>query len=511
MTRRSSGLLMAVAASALALTAVPAAAQEWTAARPLAFAEQAVERGTLVLPLSSAADLVQRGGALDSASRAAVERALSSSDFRFGVGQTLSLRGIGAYDQILVVGAPAEAGNVQALQSMGINLGRVLRREAAPVSIVVEGLSAEDVSQLGVGLGYGGYGFDRHRSNAPAAPTGALTLVASDAAAIDDVWTSRGVGVERGIAFARDLSNEPPNVIYPEAFVSWTRDAFADVPNVTIEVLDVADMERLGMGAILGVGQGSERPPRMMIVRYRAPGSPDQPIVLVGKGITFDTGGISIKPSAGMGAMKTDMSGAASVTGTVLALALSRAPTHVVAVSALAENMPDGGAIRPSDILTAMDGTTIEVVSTDAEGRLVLADAIAYAEANLDPAVIVDVATLTGAVGGALGSDYAGLFANNDALADQLTAAGAMVGEELWRLPLRDSYAAAMASPVADMVNSGGGPGAGTGAWFISVFVQPGTPWAHLDIAAVARDATGSTGYGVRMLEQFVRGYQPVR
>src|SRR5690606_32304650 len=209
-------------------------------------------------------------------------------------------------------------------------------------------------------------------------------------------------------------------------------------------------MERLGMGAILSVGQGSERPPRLLVVRYRGRTGEGGPIVLAGKGITFDSGGLSIKGANNMGDMKMDMSGAAAVTGAVLALARQRAPVDVVAIAALAENMPDGGASRPGDVVTAMNGLTIEINNTDAEGRLVLADALAWAEANLDPAVIVDVATLTGSMTQAVGDDYAGLFSRHDALADQLSAAGRATGELLWRLPLHESYADSMRSNIAD-------------------------------------------------------------
>jgi leucyl aminopeptidase len=300
--------------------------------------------------------------------------------------------------------------------------------------------------------------------------------------------------------------------------VSRAQVAFAGLRGVSIEVLDVPAMERLGMGALLGVGQGSARPPRLLVVRYRGAGAPEGgPIALVGKGITFDSGGISIKPSANMGNMKMDMSGAAAVTGTVLALARSGAPVDVVAVSALAENMPDGAATRPGDVLTAMNGKTIEVISTDAEGRLVLSDALVWTERNLQPAAIVDVATLTGAVGGALGDDYAGLFSRHDALASQLEASGRATGERVWRLPLHPTYATDTSSTIADIKNSGeGGAGAGTGAHFIGEFVSRDIPWAHLDIANMAYGGAndwkpaGSAGFSVRLLEEFVRNWQPV-
>jgi leucyl aminopeptidase len=283
---------------------------------------------------------------------------------------------------------------------------------------------------------------------------------------------------------------------------------------VTIEVLDVPAMKKLGMGALTGVGAGSARPPRLLVVRYKGAGAPaGGPVVLVGKGITFDSGGISIKPGANMGNMKMDMSGAAAVVGAVLSLSKSAAPVDVVAVAALAENMPDGGAIRPGDVLTAMNGKTIEVINTDAEGRLVLSDALVWSERNLKPAVVVDIATLTGSVGGALGDDYAGLFTRHDDLAARLTAAGAATGEELWRLPLHPSYAKDTSSTIADIKNSGDGPGAGTGAHFIGEFISRDIPWAHLDIAGVAYGGpsdwkpAGSAGYGVRLLDAFVRDW----
>ena len=342
------------------------------------------------------------------------------------------------------------------------------------------------------------------------------TTIVSDARGAHDLYARRGRAIVDAMALTRDLSNEPANVVYPEVFVQRVRAAFAGVPGVSIRVLDVPAMERLGMGAILGVGRGSARPPRMLIVSYRGRGAPEGgPIVLAGKGITFDSGGLSLKTS--MTDMEMDKSGAASVMGAALALARQGAPVNIVAIAALAENMPDGNAIRVGDVLTAMNGTTIEVTNTDAEGRLVLSDALAYAEANLNPSVIVDVATLTGSMTQAVGDDYAGLFSRHDALADQLAASGEATGERLWRLPLHESYAESMRSTIADIKNTGeGGAGGGTGAYFIGQFVSREIPWAHLDIASVAWGnandwkPAGSAGFSMRLLEHFVRNYQPV-
>ena len=473
--------------------------------------------GVLVLPLETEADLITRGAALTPAVREAVAAALSAARFDYKARQTLSLHGVGGWDRILVVGLPTDARAVD-LQTAGIVAGRVLIAQPGEMTVLTVGLSADGAAELATGLSLGQYRSDLHRTTGrdTAAP-GGMTVIADDVATTQAHYR-RGAALVEAMAWTRDVSNEPANVIYPESFVERARAAFAGVPGVEIEVLDVPAMQHLGMGSLLGVGQGSPRPPRLLVVRYRGQGAPDGgPVALLGKGITFDSGGISIKPGANMGNMKMDMSGAASVVGAVLALAKAGAPVDVAAVAALAENMPDGNAIRPGDVLTAMNGRTIEIISTDAEGRLVLADAVVWADTRLDPAAIVDVATLTGSVGGALGNDYAGLFSRHDALADQLKTAGDATGERLWRLPLHPSYVGATGSTIADIKNSGeGGAGAGTGAHFIGYFARPETPWAHLDIANMAFGGAndvkpaGSAGFSVRLLERFVRDFQPV-
>ncbi|MFA9201891.1 MAG: leucyl aminopeptidase family protein [Cypionkella sp.] len=322
-----------------------------------------------------------------------------------------------------------------------------------------------------------------------------------------------------GTRFARDLANEPANVVYPESFVERTRAAVAGLPGVSIEVLDEAAQARANMGALLAVGQGSPRGSRLLLVTYKGPGSNAAPVALVGKGITFDSGGISLKPGTGMSDMKADMSGAAAVVGTALALARTRAPVHVVAVAALAENMPGPNAQRPGDVVRTMGGKTIEVLNTDAEGRLVLADAVQYVVKTRAPAALVDIATLTGAVVGALGDEYAGLFARDEALGAALLAAGEASGETVWRLPLHPNHYDDLKSTVADLRNvvEGGGPGASLGAAFIGSFVDPAVPWAHIDMAGTMETTglptvpPGMTGYGVRLLEEFVRRWQSSR
>ncbi|WAC24638.1 leucyl aminopeptidase [Blastomonas sp. SL216] len=486
--------------------------------RPVSFAATLpAASGTLVLPLGSEADLASRASVLPDAERAAISRALAAAEFDYKTG-ALSLRGIGGWDRIHVIGTGKDL-SAAAVQKLGTIAGRALMKDKGPLAVLATGLPAEAVAELATGMGIGEYRSDLYQAKArEASAMAGTTIVSENGQAARALYEGRGKALIEAMAFARDLSNEPANVIYPESFVERTRAAFAGVAGVSIEALDVPAMEKLGMGSILGSGRGSARPPRMLIVRYTGRGAPSAgPVVLAGKGITFDSGGISLKAGAGMGDMKFDMSGAASVVGAVLALARSQAPVDVVAIAALSENMPDGNAARPADVLQAMNGKTIEINSTDAEGRLVLADAVAYADARLNPAAIVDMATLTGSIMTALGDDYAGLFSRHDPLADQLVKAGDVSGDALWRMPLHPSYAEDTKSTIADIKNSGAsGAGAGAGAHFIGAFVKPETPWAHIDIAGMAWGGAndlkpaGSTGYGVRLLEQFVRNFQPV-
>jgi leucyl aminopeptidase len=510
--------------AALALLASTFASAAF-AARPVTFSTEAPASGALVLPLSSAEELPVRGAMLDPASREAVTRALASANFRYRASSTLSLRGIGPWSQILIIGTDGDGPEDVRFQNVGGTAARETAREDGPVTIAAAGYAdtAHAIVQIGIGARLGGYSFDRYRSENPDRPRRAgqdapLTVVTPLAQQAQSQWRGQGEALSEAVFFTRDLITEPANIIYPESFVTRTREAFRGIPGVTIEALDVPQMERLGMNAILSVGMGSERPPRMLIVEYRGRGAQGQPIVLAGKGITFDSGGISLKPGANMWRMKGDMAGAAAVVGAVLSLARSGAPVHVVAVAALAENMPGGGAARPGDVVRAYNGRTIERLNTDAEGRIVLADAVSYAERRFRPAAIVDVATLTGAISTALGSDYAGLFSRHDELASQLLSAGELSGEPLWRMPLHERYASAMESPIADIRDiSENAPGAGAGAHFIGSFVSATTPWAHLDIAGTSWRSdsqptvpSGAAGTTVRLLDRFVRDFRPM-
>jgi leucyl aminopeptidase len=323
---------------------------------------------------------------------------------------------------------------------------------------------------------------------------------------------ARELAIAEGVEFARELVAEPANVIYPESFVERCLARFEGT-GAELSFLDEAEMRALGMGALLGVSQGSVREARLLVIKWIGQGSGGQPTVFVGKGVTFDTGGISIKPAAGMEDMKWDMGGAAAVAGAMLALAGRKAAADVIGVCGLVENMPDGNAQRPGDVVTTMSGQTVEVINTDAEGRLVLGDALTWAQREFKPAAIVDLATLTGAMIIALGHEHGGLFANDDALADRLLSAGRASGDKLWRFPLSPAYDKLIDSPIADIRNVGPRyAGSITAAQYLQRFVEYDTPWAHLDIAGMvwadkpgATWDKGATGYGVRLIDRYVR------
>jgi len=353
---------------------------------------------------------------------------------------------------------------------------------------------------------------DVYRTKLPdtARPTLKTVTIAGAPTGIDAAWMPQEA-VSKGLALTRTLVAEPANIIYPESFVERVR-AETEGLGLGITVLDEAAMRELGMGSLLSVSLGSVREARVLALRWQGAGEGDPALALVGKGVTFDTGGISIKPAAGMEDMKWDMGGAGAVVGAMKAIAGRKAKANVVGVCGLVENMPDGAATRPGDVVTSMSGQTIEVLNTDAEGRLVLADVITWTQKTFRPKTIVDLATLTGAMIVSLGNEYGGLFANDDALADQLLAAGLAEGDKLWRFPLSDTYDKMIDSPIADMKNVGPrGAGSITAAQFIKRFVDEGVKWAHLDIAGMVwsdkASATwdkGATGYGVKLLDRFV-------
>jgi leucyl aminopeptidase len=395
---------------------------------------------------------------------------------------------------------------------------------AAMVAIDLAGTTpiseAEAAARLALGARLRGYRFDRYKTKQKPeqqASLDCLNVATTAKAAAAHAFEPLAKTAE-AVFFTRDLVSEPANIIYPESLAAHAG-RLAEL-GVEVEILDEKEMGKLGMNALLGVAQGSARPPRLVVMQWR--GAPSDtgagrgaPLAFVGKGVTFDTGGISIKPAAGMGDMKWDMAGSAVVVGLMRLLAARRARVDAVGVVGLVENMPSGTAQRPGDIVTSMSGQTIEVLNTDAEGRLVLADAMWYCQERFKPGLMVDLATLTGAVIVALGHHRAGLFANDDELARQLTEAGKAAREELWRLPLDDGYDRELDSDAADVKNIGAGRAAGSivAAQFLQRFVEK-TPWAHLDIAGMAwssKDAPtvpkGATAFGLRLLDRFVAQY----
>jgi len=375
-------------------------------------------------------------------------------------------------------------------------------------------MKADQAADLALGTQLRAYTFERYKTKPkegeekPAAKT--VTIAAADAAAVRKAWNSRQA-VADGIIIARDLVNEPPNILFPEEFAKRTL-ALRKL-GVTVEVLDEKAMTKLGMNALLGVGQGSARESRLVVMRWNGGKAATPPVAFIGKGVCFDSGGISIKPAASMEDMKGDMAGAACVVGLMRALAARKAKINAVGAIGLVENMPSGKAYRPGDILTSMSGQTIEIINTDAEGRLVLADVLWYVAKRFKPKFMVDLATLTGAILVALGNEYAGLFSNDDKLSERLSKAGEATGERVWRMPLGPEYDKLIDSKFADVKNTGGSRwgGAITAAQFVKRFVDDKTPWAHLDIAGTGFDSrqndvnrSWASGWGVRLLDRLV-------
>jgi leucyl aminopeptidase len=487
------------------------------------FAETAVPKsGTVVVGVCEDRLLTPAAAALDTETGGALTRAMASSRFNGKKDQTLSvlapanltvgrvvLVGLGKVAEITPVQLQATGGTVMAaVAATGETEVAVLLGEIPDLALG----AGEAAAHVAFGARLRSYRFDKYRTKLKPDQQPSLKKfsVLCDAAGAARKAFAGLDKLTDGVFLTRDLVSEPGNVVYPETLAEQAQKL--EELGVEVEILDEKKLKKLGMGALLGVGQGSVRPPRLIVLRWNGAKKDAQPVAIVGKGITFDTGGISLKPGAGMEEMKTDMGGSGVVIGLLKALAGRKAKVNVVGVIAAAENMPDGNAIRPGDILTSLSGQTIEVNNTDAEGRLVLSDALWYTQDRFKPVAMIDLATLTGAIVIALGSEQAGLFANDDALAEQLIAAGKATGEHLWRMPLGDGYNKQIDSDVADMKNISGSrdAGASIGAVFLQRFVN-GTKWAHLDIAAMAwakKDLAtvpkGASGFGVRLLDNFL-------
>ncbi|MGA1342509.1 MAG: leucyl aminopeptidase [Hyphomonas sp.] len=465
--------------------------------------------------LDEGGGLPAEAGALDKASGGLLSQALEGGRFDGKTGQQVMVvlpKGAEARRAVLIGGGKARKRDARAHETIGANLIKAVASSGFK-SASIAAPDAESAARVAVGAKLAAYRFDTYftKLKADQKPSlSGLTVLSPDPKAAKAAYAPLDAATD-GTYLARDLVNLAPNDLHPESFAAKVRE-LAPL-GLEIEVLGEKQMAKLGMGALLGVGQGSARESQLGIIRWNGGKAGDDPVILIGKGVCFDTGGISLKPGPNMENMRGDMGGAAAVVGTLRALAQRKAKVNVVGLIGLVENMPDGNAIRPGDILRSASGQTIEVQNTDAEGRLVLCDVLWYAQEHFKPKAIVDLATLTGAIIVSLGHHHAGMFTDSDELAAELTRAGLAEGERVWRLPLGPEYDVQIKSKFADMRNIGG-PAAGsiTAAQFLKRFVKDGVKWAHLDIAGVAwvegekapTDPSWASGYGPRLLSRWI-------
>ena len=418
--------------------------------------------------------------------------------------------------RVLVVGTGGGVSPADAAEKLGgAAVSRLLLSGETHAVIDLSGLDydADSAARVALAAALRGWRYDRYKTRLKdkQKPTLKQVTIVGGGDGAKKSWESRYAAVYEGVLLTRELVTEPANIIYPQSFVERVL-ASIDGSGLEVEVLDGPAMTKLGMGALLGVNQGSVREPRVLVLRWNGGAKGKAPVAFLGKGVTFDTGGISIKPAANMEAMKWDMGGAGAVVGAMKALALRKAKANVIGVCGLVENMPDGNAQRPGDVVTTMSGQTVEVINTDAEGRLVLCDIMTWTQKVAKPEIIVDLATLTGAMVITLGHEMAGIFANDDDLAGKLIAAGKTSTDLLWRQPLGEAYDRLIDSHIADMKNVGPREaGSITAAQFLQRFVDDGVKWAHLDIAGMAWSDKpkptydkGATGYGVRLLDEYI-------
>jgi len=493
----------------------------------IAFLKAAVpESGSIALPLPEGAEFSPLAAALDKKLAGALTRAIEAAAFTGKKAQTaLLLAPAPGFPRILLIGTgKAEAFTPRIAEEIGGAIAAALTKDAE-ISVLAEGFDSVHAAHLGLGARLRAYHFSKYRTTQKddeKSKLALLTILAEDSVQSRAAFAPLAA-VADGVEFTRDLVTEPANVLYPEEFAE--RATALKKLGVKVEIFDQKDLEKLGFGTMLSVSQGSAREPRMVVMQWLGAATPTEtgkrpkkakdPIVFVGKGVTFDTGGISIKPAAGMEDMKWDMAGAGTVTGLMMALAGRKARVDAIGLIGLVENMPSGTAVRPGDVVKSYSGQTVEILNTDAEGRLVLADVLYYAQERFKPKYMIDLATLTGAIIVGLGHEHAGLFSNNDELSEKLLAAGKLTGEPLWRMPLApvgESYDKDINSPIADVKNIGGGRAGGsiTAAQFLQRFVN-GKPWAHLDIAGMAwaskdhpTTPKGATAFGVRLLDRLV-------
>ena len=475
------------------------------------------EKGTVVLGVLAGGNMLPLTRDMDRTVKGILKQAMADSTFDGGAHETLAVatpRG-----PVLLYGlGDGKAIDAAWAEKAGGTIYAALAKSGAKVAHVVfeahkggeEGMEMR-AAHLGVAVKLRAYRFDKYRTTLKAKdkPTLAQVNVLVEKHTAARRTFSGLDAVAEGVFMTRDLVSEPPNVLYPDSYAKRCKELTK--LGVTVQILGEKEMAKLGMGALLGVGQGSVRESKMVVMRWNGGAKNAKPLAFIGKGVTFDTGGISLKPAGGMEDMKWDMGGSGTVVGLMRALAGRKAKVNVIGAIGLVENMPDGNAQRPGDVVTSMSGQTIEVINTDAEGRLVLADVLHYVNDKYKPAFMIDLATLTGAMMVSLGQVNCGYFANDDALSNKLVAAAKTTGEQVWRMPLGAEYNKQLDSDIADMKNVG--PrwgGAITAACFLERFVGE-TPWIHMDIAGMAWSSKdkptvpkGGTGWGVRLLNQLV-------
>ena len=478
--------------------------------------------GNVAVFVGAEKQLLATAQTLEKAPGSALPAALAAGRFTGAKNQTLTILGnTGGIERLLLLGV-GKGRELDARTAEG--LGGVIAAEAnaaghTAVTVVVDPVKgsrltpAQIAARIALGASLRNYRFDRYKTkDKPEQKLSleTLTIVVAGPADARKAWTQLEPTVE-AVFLARDLVSEPANVLYPVEFARRAKDLTK--LGVKVEILGEAEMKKLGMHVLLGVGQGSERESQLLVMQWMNGPKGQAPVALIGKGVCFDTGGISLKPAGGMEDMKWDMGGAGAVVGAMHLIAGRKAKANVIAVCALVENMPDGNAQRPGDVVTSMSGQTVEVINTDAEGRLILCDAMWYAQEKFKPQAMVELSTLTGAIIVALGHERAGLFANNTPLSNKLRAAGSEIGEKLWRMPLGPKYDKLIDSEIADMRNVSNGRDGGsiTAAQFLQRFVQDGVAWAHIDIAGVAWSSKGdetrpkgATAFGVRLLDKLV-------
>ncbi len=458
-------------------------------------------------------ELSNIAGEVNAKTKGQLETALENAEFKGEFGDKLRLFGISPFKSIIVVGTGSDNLSVRNLRDLGGYVAQASNNDYG-LSVIAEGLNTDveqSAAQLAMGYALSSYRFEKYKEE-KTGKNRTINFLSDGFSASKTMFETDLNYVVTGVYFARDMGTEPGKSIYPESFTQRVRELFKGVDNVKIEVMGVAQMKRHNMGALLGVGKGSIHDPRLIIVSYMGGAKDAAPIALAGKGITFDTGGISLKPNTGQWMMKSDLSGAAAVAGTVYAVASRGDKVNLIGIMAMAENMPARDAIRPGDVLMTMSGKTIEVMSTDAEGRLVLADAVTYVQKQYDPRLLINIATLTGSAGRALGTDYAAVITRDWDLAQDMMRIGKLAGEDVWPLPLNKTHFKAIHSDIADIKSTAGKPGASIGAAVIGTFVDEDRIWVHLDIASVdwltkatPTSPKGHSGWGVRFLDAVVR------